>query len=714
MAATDAIKQGETEGQPGRAERVARNTVILCVALAFVAVIWEREAELVAFACQISESVPPMTALGFLIGLVGLSVVAGAAARRLRPVSAAVAGVLDHLSMTGGQVMYVYVFTALATIVFSVGVIQTVLPEMVTLTYFADYSNDYAEAEPFVNNWLHVTDPEVARQYYEGADIPLQVPDMGHVPVISPISRLVAGAVARTQLVPWRYWVVPLAVWSVFLMLVFFTMQCVAGLAEREWTLAERLPYPLVEIPLGVTGKRSFVTGVPFLRDYVMWLGFAIGASYGLHEMIAATTFAFPQLGREYPLGNVLTEYPWKVIGGGINIFLMPEAYGLAYFASQDVLLTTALTWLGYLLFRVAWAAMGRQLPGTVYRNTSTGSFVGFVLAALWVARQPLRQALYGALGIPQRGDAAPGEGRSDRALPARQIWMMRGFLVGTALICGFLLWIGLPLHYVLFLVALFFIAAVGYARVRAVAGAATPWLWPHSSMTNGFMEMFGSEGLGRQGDYRPFAAMFHLKWMDRGYALSGMGTQLEGYNMSRRGGLEVGDMTRIMLLAIPVGLMLGWWMHLTAFYDHGANVLGGGTYAGGVRVRYANQDATWAIGLVNAPTMPDISSVISVAAGFLITVGGLIVRNINLRFPFHPAGFVIGMSDGRRFWAPFGIVWSIKALTLKLGGVSTYRRLMPMFLGIVIGHFFFTGIIMGLAKTTGLPVFENLPIIWF
>jgi len=91
-----------------------------------------------------------------------------------------------------------------------------------------------------------------------------------------------------------------------------------------------------------------------------------------------------------------------------------------------------------------------------------------------------------------------------------------------------------------------------------------------------------------------------------------------------------------------------------------------------------------------------------------------LVLRNINLRFPFHPAGFVIGMNQGRRFWAPFLIVWGIKSLLLKIGGVGAYRRLMPAFLGIVIGHFFFVGIIMGLAKTTGLPVFERLPIIWF
>lgn len=707
MAAIDSSTQVSAD-RATRAERVRRNTIILCVLLTFVAVIWAREAELVAFACQISESVPPMTSLGFLLGLVALGAVASGLAGVVRAVAPSWARLFERLHLSGGQVMYVYAFVTVATIIFSVGVMQTILPEMVTLTYFADYSNDYEAARPHVNSWLHVTDPEVARQYYEGADTPLVIPDTGRIPIVSTLARWCYGAVARTKLVPWRYWLVPLATWSVFIFAVFVTMQCIAGLCEREWTLAERLPYPLVEIPLGVTEKRRFVEGIPVLRDYVMWIGFVLGASYGLHETIAATTFAFPQWGREYPLGQLLTEYPWSVIGSGINIFRMPEAYGLAYFASQDVLITTAVTWLGYLLFRVGMAAAGRPVTASVYRNTSTGSFVGLVLAALWVARQPLRRAFQRAVGLRVDDDGA------DHPLEERYVWLMRGALVGLVFIAGFMIWMGLPLHYMLFIVSLFFISAIGHARVRAVAGAATPWLFPHSSMSTGYVEMFGAGAIGRQGDYRPFAAAFHLKWMDRGYPHSGLAAQLESYNMTRRAEMDFGDMTRVMILAVPIGLLLGWWMYLTSFYDHGANVLGGGTYAGGVRVRYAHQDADWAIGLVNAPIGPQKDALVSALVGFALTVGGLILRNINLRFPFHPAGFVIGMNHGQRFWAPFLIVWLIKALLLKFGGVGAFRRLMPLFLGIVVGHFFFTGIVMGLAKTTGLPIFETLPIIWF
>jgi len=705
MAATHEIIATEGEDQEAERERVFWPTMLLAVVFALIAVVWTREAELIAFACQITESVPPMTSLGALILFMALSVLARAAGARLRPRHAGMARLVGRLSMSGQQMMYLYAFTTIATIVFSVGVMRTILPELTALTYYADPGNDFKEAEPFVNSVLHVVDPEAVRQYYEGAPNPAAEPDTGDIPVLSGILRAILMPIARTGVVPWKFWWWPLAVWSLFMVVLFVTMQCLAGLAEREWTLSERLPYPLVEIPLGVTEQRSFVKGIPFLSDPVMWVGFIIGSSYGLHEMIAATAMTFPAWGREYPLGQLLTEHPWSVVGGNINIFIMPEAYGLAYFASQDVLLSTGVTWLGFQFFRVLMAAMGRQITGAMQRDTSLGSFIGFVSAAIWLVRRPLSRVFRIALG---------GRRREDDGVLGAQVWMVRGAMLGTAFLCAFMAWMGLPMRYVLFFVTVFIISAIGHARVRAMAGAATPWLFPHSGMTYSYVRLFGAAGIGRPGDYRPFAATYHLRWLDRGYPHSALAGQLESYNMARRANMRLGDMTKVLLLAVPVGLLVGWWMHLTVFYNEGGNVLGGATTTGGVRERYAMQDATWAIGLVNAPTAVDASSWTATLAGIIITLGFVMVRNIFLRFPLHPAGFVIGMNHGRRFWAPFLIVWIIKGLVLHVGGVGTYRRLMPAFLGIVVGHFFFTGIVMGLAKTTGLPLFENLPIIWF
>lgn len=699
MAIDEAVPTKAEQDAPPEGQKARTRTLIISLIFAFVAVVWAREAELVAFACQITESVPPMTALGGLLLFVVISI----PLRKMAQVvglDSALGRIFGALSISGRQNLYIYAFITVATIIFSVGVLRTLVPQLTTLTYFADHSNDYEVALPHANPYLHVTDPEAVRQLYEGSDEAL----MGAGPGEG-IMGVLNGPLWRTRLVPWGAWITPMIVWSIFIVILFFTMQCVAALAEREWTLSERLPYPLVEIPLGITEQRSFLTGVSFLRDPVMWVGFLIGASYGIHEMVAATTFAFPLLGREHPLGNLLTEHPWSAIGGNINIFLLPEAYGLAYFAPQDVLLTTSLSWLGINLFRVAAAAGGYNVKATAYRDATSGSFVGLVLAALWVARRPIGEGVRRAFS---------GQQREADELPSEHVWLMRGAMLGMALMFVFWVWTGLPWHYVIFAVAMFMVMALGHARVRAIAGAATPWLFPHSAMTETYVRLAGAGAIGGERQWRPFSALFNIRWVDRGYAHSGLAAQLESYNMTRRGGMDFSSMTKMLMLAIPVGIILGWWMHLTVFYDHGANILGGGTGVGGVRVRYANMDADWALRLAASPTMIDTSAWWGAGTGLVLTVIGLIIRNLFLQVPFHPAGLVIAFSQGRRFWAPFGIVWIIKGLLLRIGGVASYRRLMPGFLGIVIGHYFFTGIVMGLAKMTGLAIFDNLPIIWF
>lgn len=685
-----------------RRERVRPATIVLCLVLGLVAVLWAREAELVAFACQITEAVPPMTALGFLIFLVVVSLAVGALSRRAGP--KALGARLSRMGLSGPQMMYVYAFIMVATIVFSVGGIRTLLPELTTMTYFADPTNDFAAANLEVKPWLNVTNPEAVRQFYEGFDNPVPDREFGNIPLLSPLLSAIHRSTAVTGAIPWRFWIVPLAVWSGVIFVLFVTMQCLAGLFEREWTLAERLPYPLVEIPMGITESRSLVGGQRLLTDYVMWIGFAIGCGYGLHEMIASTTMAFPLWGRQYPLGRMLTERPWSAASGGINIFLMPEAYGLAYFASQEVLLSTAVSWLGYMLFVVFMTAIGRPLKGPVPRDVSTGSFVGFVGAAIWLARKPLAQSFSAAFGLSPRSEEDDD----------MRIWMARGATLGLLAIAIFMVAIGLPLIYAIFFLALYMISAIGHARVRAMAGAATPWLFPYLGMTEGFVRMFGSQAIGPRGVFKPYVAMFHLKWMDRGYTESALAAQAESYNMGRQGGLFSRDLSWLLIAAVPVGIILGFWMHLVSYYEMGANVLEGGKSVGGVRTVYAMNDARWATQMVNVPTLPDSTSWVAALAGLAITIGTVVMRSTFLRFPFHPAGFVIAMNHGERFWAPFLFVWIIKSALLRTGGVGTYRRLMPAFLGVVIGHFFFTGIIMGLAKMTGLPIFENLPIIWF
>ena len=56
--------------------------------------------------------------------------------------------------------------------------------------------------------------------------------------------------------------------------------------------------------------------------------------------------------------------------------------------------------------------------------------------------------------------------------------------------------------------------------------------------------------------------------------------------------------------------------------------------------------------------------------------------------WPFHPVGYIIGINGGSldHFWFAMLLSSSVKLLVLKYGGAKLYRRVLPFFLGLVLG----------------------------
>jgi hypothetical protein len=63
-------------------------------------------------------------------------------------------------------------------------------------------------------------------------------------------------------------------------------------------------------------------------------------------------------------------------------------------------------------------------------------------------------------------------------------------------------------------------------------------------------------------------------------------------------------------------------------------------------------------------------------------------LRHRYLAFPFSVVGYAGAfIPTTQKFWFDIFLVWAVKGLLLRYGGVRLYLRFRPVFLGLILGH---------------------------
>jgi hypothetical protein len=154
--------------------------------------------------------------------------------------------------------------------------------------------------------------------------------------------------------------------------------------------------------------------------------------------------------------------------------------------------------------------------------------------------------------------------------------------------------------------------------------------------------------------------------------------------------------------------------MHVSTAYEYGSNILEGGTTAGGYRVALMSRAYNRLAGWASVPEGPRPVRAGASAAAFAVVLIVAGLRRAFLRFPLHPLGILMSVTGGGDgAWAPLLIIAIVKGGVLRVGGMRLYRRLIPMFIGIIIGHFFAAGLVWSLIASFGGEGFDKYAV-WF
>jgi len=517
---------------------------------------------------------------------------------------------------------------------------------------------------------LFTTIAWITRQATPGS--PWETRVLPHIPkhlIVQDQNAIKALFVGNSTLYRWENalpWLQPLGWWTLFAMLAVWTMLCLASLFRRQWD-AERLNYPIAEIPIQIITQ----TG-PLFRSPALWAGFAIAAVLQVVNMVHALAPAFPGV----PIGVQIfsaVNYPWNA-AGPIPVSSFPFAYGLTF------LLPTQLgfsCWFFFLVSRmemVGAAMMGYTEWGKFpyVQQQGVGAILGFFVAIVFAARGHLAAAWRAATRFG--GGPREGEALSDRTA-------IFGTAAGLAGMVWFAVKAGMSWQAALIYLGILMMIVLVVARLRAELGLPTYELYQVGA--DQVMQRVSGTNAWSRGDLTAMTLFF---WLSRTHRQFPMQTHVDALRLGKRTGTSLPAVASLIVGASAVGIVAAFWAYLHTMYQVGfdsAKFRGPAIWAFGAEP-WQKLDS-WFV----SPTPPDYGAVWAYVFGCGFTLFLAAMRTRFVWWPFHPAGYLVSGSFGLfRLWLPIFVSWLVKVLVLRYGGLRLYVRVLPFFIGLILGEF--------------------------
>jgi len=480
--------------------------------------------------------------------------------------------------------------------------------------------------------------------------------------------------------VPWKLLMRPLLAWGLFATVLYWTYFCIMALARKQWVDNERLTFPIVIVPVTISQGGG---NLRLFRNRMFVLGFLVAFVYALHLRLAGFISGLPTITLFVNLKTFLVNKPWNAIPMFL-IFVNIPMFALAFLVPKDITLSfvffnAVMTLLYPLGSALGWGGGSPQTPVALgrwpfYGEIGFGAFTGVLLVGVWLGRKHIRDVVIKAFAGRREIDDA------DEPMPYRLAFF--GMVFGLVFLVGFACYAGMRVSLALLFFGIFFVYIFGITRVRAesaLMGVGGPDWW------GGTPEAL-FRGYAGSADLHPksFAVMSNLSWV--------CGTpegimpphQMEGFKMAGQANGSTRKLMLCMMVGVVVTLPLSiYCTHKGNYYTGAASVAGNQPIGFGARIL-----STVAEHLERKPKV-DKPGLIATATAIAFSLFLAAMRSRFLWWPLHPVGFALGWSFwANSHWFSWLLAWAVKSLSLKFGGASTYRKILYMCIGLLVGTY--------------------------
>ncbi|MYB00838.1 hypothetical protein F4X90_14355 [Candidatus Poribacteria bacterium] len=366
---------------------------------------------------------------------------------------------------------------------------------------------------------------------------------------------------------------------------------------------------------------------------------------------------------------KIFTSKPWSAIGW-LPLFFYPWVIGLTFFVPLELSFSV---WFFFLFtkFQLILGSIGgwKSLPGFPYYNQQgIGAWLTLGILVLWASRKHLKTVFALALKPPTSTNE-----------PFQYRTALLGILIGTVILVVIFQQAGMSVGILLAFLCLYFLMSIAITYARAAVGV--PYhevIWTHPQLM--LVSVLGVRRIGAAN----LTLLSFLYPYVRDNVSHPMPSQLEGFKIAERARLSQKKMAIAMIIALLVATPVSFWAYLHLIYQHGAVRTEGYIIGIGFET-FERLLLPW----LQQPHAPDSTGLSFTAFASLFTLGLMFLRRQFIWFPFHPAGYALGLSAGMVWvWSAVYVGWFIKAVLLKFGGLRTYRKASPFFVGVILGDF--------------------------
>ncbi|HZP84088.1 MAG TPA: DUF6785 family protein [Chthonomonadaceae bacterium] len=507
---------------------------------------------------------------------------------------------------------------------------------------------------PFLPRGLTVSDAQAVKDYYLG------------------------------QAVLWRWsalrpWLLPFVGWGIFLLALVWTGICLSALVYDRWRHQEKMPFPLVQIPVMLTEPKA-----PFLRSGLFWLGFLLAGGVDFINLLHWLYPSIPMLPvkrAEYAIPGAIR--PWDALNP-IYYSLNPFLIGLEFFLPLDLLFSVfVFYWAGRMqgVLVEYWGSdlsSSAEMVAPYVREQAFGALMALLLYAFWRARGQLRRTEDG---------------------PPRKA--LTGAALGAAVMIGVLCFGGMSLTLACLIVLVYLAVALSLARIRAQYGPPAAGLLIAAPGPI-LYSLIGRDTLGTPG----LSGLAWTHWLGREFSNNPLSPTVEGMAL-REQRVSRHALTACILVSAAVGYAATFGTALITGY-----ALGHGTaHMGNTQFYFGNEAyMLFSSHLSDRVGGPHLDSLAAMGLGGGLTLLLQSLRSRFVGFPLHPVGYAIASTYSSAFlWSTALITWLFKVLLMRYAGLKGYHRAAPFFLGLLLGEF----VVGSSISLLGIALGKQMYVFW-